>query len=100
MTITSRPATDADTDFARQVHHAAYRGHVEAVRFLLGKGADPNSECMWGTPLHLAAMCGSGELVLLFLELGLDVNAIDRGGRTMNGTRAEPSYAYVFRHRS
>ena len=25
MTITTRPATDADTEFAREVHHAAYR---------------------------------------------------------------------------
>lgn len=28
LRITSRPATDADTDFARDVHHAAYRDVV------------------------------------------------------------------------
>ena len=28
MTITSRPATDADTEFARELHHAAYREAV------------------------------------------------------------------------
>lgn len=29
MTITWRPATDADTEFARRVHHGAYRDVVE-----------------------------------------------------------------------
>jgi len=77
------------------LHNAAYHGHVETVRFLLDNGAQADSECMWGTPLHLAAMCGSKELILIFLERGVDVNAVDRNGRTPTGQALKEGHADI-----
>jgi ankyrin repeat protein len=67
----------------RALMHAAWRGHTEAVKWLLSKGAraagDPGR---WG-PLHYAAFAGHGEIAALLLENGADVNA-----RTPNGSTA------------
>jgi ankyrin repeat protein len=58
---------------------AAIRGHVETVRFLLNKGADPNvaSSFAGETALLAAARLGYTEIVDLLLEHGADFSAVD-----------------------
>ena len=59
----------------------AKRGDVEAVTWLLDRGADPNA--LWAhwdaqvTPLHLAALHGHGDTVRLLLQRGADRHVHD-----------------------
>lgn len=63
------------------LHLLAKRGDVEAVRWLLDQGADPNAR--WGhwdaevTPLHLAAAQGNVEVVRRLLAAGADPSIRD-----------------------
>lgn len=60
---------------------AIWNGHLEAVEFLLTKGADlewRNDE--GGTPLHIAAQRGNIEIAQLLIDKGLDVNAVNNHG--------------------
>jgi len=53
------------------LHTAAALGNVATVRFLIGRGADPNAEVEKGVrPLHYAAKCDSREVVEELLERG------------------------------
>ncbi|HEU0013879.1 MAG TPA: ankyrin repeat domain-containing protein, partial [Longimicrobium sp.] len=66
------------------LHYAAFFGHVEAVRLLLARGADPNqlsTSAMRNTPLH-AGLSGPlpAEGVRLLLEAGADVSVRQHGG--------------------
>src|SRR4051812_2852802 len=57
------------------LHHAAARGHPEAVTVLLELGADPNALAGDGsTALHWAAARGDRESVALLLAKGADPN--------------------------
>ena len=60
------------------LHEAAKRGHVDAVRVLLGYGADPNArEAGDNTyPLHWAAAHGHLEIVRALLDAGGDVHGL------------------------
>ena len=50
------------------LHHAAFAGHLDTVRYLLDAGADINAVGDWvGTPLGLAAAKGHMAIVELFL---------------------------------
>lgn len=53
---------------------AAYKGHVEAVRLLLGHGLNPDLPTEW-PPLCAAAYCGSPECVQALLRAGARVDA-------------------------
>jgi ankyrin repeat protein len=63
------------------LHLVAKRGNVEAVRWLLDHGADPNG--LWNrwdaevTPLHLAAAQGHVDVVRLLLASGADPSIRD-----------------------
>ena len=63
------------------MHNAAQEGHVEIVKILLERGANPNAEDDAGrTPLHDAAFKGHVEIVKLLLERGADPWIADKGG--------------------
>ena len=63
------------------LHRVAKRGDARAVRWLLGRGADPNARWShWGalvTPLHLAAAQGHADVVRLLLAAGADPSIRD-----------------------
>jgi ankyrin repeat protein len=55
---------------------AAWQGHTEVVKFLLGKNVDVNTKATDGTTaLWMASEHGHVEVVKLLLEKGADVNA-------------------------
>jgi len=51
------------------LHVAAMRDDADMIEFLLGKGADPMARGRWGgTPLHMAAFCGSANAVAVLVR--------------------------------
>lgn len=55
------------------IHTAAALGNLATVRFLIGRGADPNAEVEKGVrPLHYAAKCDSREVCEELLKSGAD----------------------------
>jgi len=65
------------------LHSAAFGGHVEIVKLLLERGADPNAKTDDGlTPLHIAAFKGHVDVVRVLLEHGANPNAKDNNGQT------------------
>jgi ankyrin repeat protein len=68
------------------LHLAAHFGHINAVRWLLGAGADVLARSrndLVNQPLHAAAAGqASVELLTLLLDAGAEVNARQRGGFT------------------
>lgn len=64
------------------LHYAAYFGHLEAARYLLGIGADLTAitlDPLRSHPLHAASSSGSLEVARLLLEAGADPNAEQTG---------------------
>lgn len=64
---------------------AAYFGHAETVRQLLGAGADPNlasTNADKVAPLHSALAGGHKEIARMLVEAGADVNAASSAGYT------------------
>ena len=62
---------------------AAIGGNVDAVRFLLDRGVDPDQrDSDGGTPLMAAAFQGRAQVVTVLLDTGADINAVDKRGRT------------------
>jgi hypothetical protein len=65
------------------LHHAAYLGHKEIVRALLGKGANVDTlNVSTQTPLVLAASRGHVDCALQFATLGADVVKISSAPKT------------------
>lgn len=61
----------------------AHFGDTEAVRSLIGRGADLTSkDCNGLTPLHWAAFSNFPETAKVLLESGADANARDNIGQT------------------
>ena len=61
---------------------AAASGHVELVRMLLKKKADPTKLNWYGTALHCAAEAGKCGTIKELLKTGMDVDFKDGFGRT------------------
>ena len=65
------------------IHEAAYKGNIEAVKQHLANGTDVNAKDGAGfTPLHGAAFLGEKEIVELLIAKGADVNAKAVDGET------------------
>lgn len=66
------------------LHKAALYGKTEAVKFLIGKGADVNIRTLKfkNTPLHYAAREGHADIVGILISAGADINATDEYGNT------------------
>ncbi len=59
------------------LHYAAESGNVEAIKFLVSKGADVNAvTTAYMTPLHYAAESGHVEAIKFLVSKGADVNAL------------------------
>lgn len=75
-----------DTDGSTALHCGAWKGHLDAVAFLLKSGAHVhahNHNDHWGTsPLHAAAHANQSAIVQLLIDAGADVNAKDTNGKT------------------
>jgi hypothetical protein len=83
---------DPDDRVATPIVHAASHGHIEIVKLLLQKGADPNARNIGSnTALMLAARFGHIEVVKALIAGGADVNARDRFGDTaLDNAREHP----------
>ncbi|HEY3328966.1 MAG TPA: ankyrin repeat domain-containing protein [Capsulimonadaceae bacterium] len=79
-------ATIADAEASTPLHYAAWKGHSEIAKLLIGSGADiaaRNRNDHWGTsPLHAAAHANNTALVTLLIDSGADINATDDNGKT------------------
>ena len=62
--------------------HAAWKGHLAAVRWLVEHGATLNRQGREWAALHYAAFAGHGEVVAYLLGRGADVNALSTNGST------------------
>ncbi|KAJ8730256.1 hypothetical protein PYW07_017294 [Mythimna separata] len=62
---------------------AAFEGHIEALRLLVGRGGEPDKADYFGnTALHLAAARGHKECVTYLINFGANVFAMDVDGHT------------------
>jgi len=81
-----------------ELHRAAEKGDLAALRSYLEAGADPNSRDTAGrTPLHEAVAAGQGDVVRLLLDSGADVRARTPGGRSALMDAAEHGQVEVAR---
>lgn len=62
--------------------HAAWKGRLEAVRWLVEHGARLNRSGREWAALHYAAFAGHAEVLAYLLERGADVNALSTNGST------------------
>jgi len=62
--------------------HAAWKGRLEAVRWLVEHGARLNRQGKEWAALHYAAFAGHPEVVGYLLERGADINALSTNGST------------------
>jgi hypothetical protein len=62
--------------------HAAWRGHLAAVTWLLGRGAALNRSAKQWTALHYAAFSGHDEVVRYLVARGADLDARSPNGST------------------
>jgi len=82
-------AAAAEGDGTTDLHRAANRGDVQAVRSLLAQGADAKAANRYGvTPLSLACLNRDGAIVEMLLKAGADANTVLPGGETALMTAA------------
>ena len=82
------------------LHYAAYFGHLEAARYLLGIGAELTAitlDPLRSHPLHAAASSGNTEIAALLLESGADPNAEQTGQWTPLHSAAAGGHAAIVR---
>ncbi|MGH9594902.1 MAG: ankyrin repeat domain-containing protein, partial [Bryobacteraceae bacterium] len=75
--------TAVSSDGWTPLHLAAFFGKVDAVRFLLNKGASVTTRStndLRNTPLHAAAAGGHSQIVKILLDHGADANARQHSG--------------------
>jgi uncharacterized protein len=78
------------------LHTAAYNGHGEAVKELLGRGAAVNQRNFVGeTPLYSAVLRGTPEVVRMLMEAGADVALGDNNGTTPLHAASERNRAEI-----
>ncbi len=80
------------------LHYAAYFGHVEAARYLLGIGADLTAislDPLRSQPLHAAAASGQLEIATMLLQAGADSNAEQTGQWTPLHSAAAGGHAEI-----
>lgn len=66
-----------------EVARAARRGEVKLLESLLEKRATTSFSDQYGlTPLHIAALKGHRDIVMLLAEYGADLDCQDNGGHT------------------
>lgn len=66
---------------ASQLHHAAWKGNLTKVMYLVQKGADINCKTEEGlTPLHLACQGKSSSVCGFLIEFDADINVRDKRG--------------------
>jgi ankyrin repeat protein len=74
-----------DRDRSTALHWAAWKGHSEMIRLLVGAGADleaHNENSHWGTtPLHAAAHGNRKDAAKTLIDLGANVDAVKLGGQ-------------------
>lgn len=87
------PFPDDDHVLAEPLYRAAKAGHIDAVRLLLGYGANPHGDdsCVHATPLAGAASGGHFDIVKLLVE---------KKGTSINGDgRKSPLFRALKHHR-
>jgi ankyrin repeat protein len=76
--VLPKPPTDSVEIVSDALYIASRNGQLEAARYLLDRGADPNFLGFNGAPvLHWAAFSGNQALVRLLLERGADPQRLD-----------------------
>jgi len=60
---------------ATPLYYAVRRGHLEAARLLIERGADVNARTKLGLPLVAAAVKGKVEFIKLLLDQGANPNS-------------------------
>ncbi|KAK7320201.1 hypothetical protein RJT34_04937 [Clitoria ternatea] len=72
-----------ETELATRMNCAAYDGHLDLLKRLIGSGADPNKTDYDGrTPLHISASKGYVDISHFLVEQGVNINSADKFGIT------------------
>jgi len=58
------------------IHGAAAKGNIEAVKQHIAAGTDVNAKDAFGTPLHYGARYGHRKIIEFLIQKGADVNAV------------------------
>jgi ankyrin repeat protein len=75
---------DADNGGRTLPHLAAMYGHLETIKFLVGKGANIHAKSNFNyKPIHHAITNGYKNIVEFFIDIGIGVNDADRDGWTL-----------------
>lgn len=78
---------DIDIDAATHIGttvliRAASAGHVDIVKLLISRGADPTKANWYGSALHCAAEAGQCESIRILFDSGMNIDLRDDFGRT------------------
>lgn len=77
------PVDDGGVDFVPAIVVATDYNHLDAVKYLLSRGANPNRKARDGrTALSVAAQAGRGTIVTILLENGADPDLVAQNGDT------------------
>lgn len=78
-----KDANGRDENGMTPVLWAAFEGHLEALRLLVGKGGDPDRADIFGnTALHLAAARGHYSCVDFLVKFGCNLYSLDVDNHT------------------